>query len=89
MGAPTLRVRKDPYVGYDPKAVALASAACLDCGEAPPCMQACERHVDIHSIIQVAGKAACEALALTRWFADKQDVEAARITDMICDSYNG
>ncbi len=82
-------IGNDPYVGYEPRTVAGAAAACLACGDSPPCMAACGRQVDILSIVQLAGKAACEALALTRWFQDREQVEAARVTDMICDSYNG
>ena len=89
MRATTAVVRKDPYIGYAPVAVAEAAAACAACGESPPCMAACGREVDILSIIGLAGKAACEALALPRWFEDREKVEAARVTDMICDSFNG
>jgi len=52
-------------------------------------MIACSRQVDILSIVQLAGKAACEALALPRWFQEADQVEADKVTDMICDSYNG
>ncbi len=82
-------IRKDPYVGYDPQLVARAAAACQACGTEAPCMQACGHQVDIRSIVQSAGKAACEALALPRWFGSREDVEAAKVTDMICDCYNG
>jgi hypothetical protein len=89
MGALAVDIRKDPYVGYDPQVVADAAAACLACGEAPACMQACGQHVDIPAIVRLAGKAACEALVLPRWFKSREEVESARVTDMICDSYNG
>jgi NADPH-dependent glutamate synthase beta subunit-like oxidoreductase len=88
MAEPTLKVRKDPYVGYEPRRVARAAAACLACGEDAACMQVCKQGVDIQGIVGLAGKAACEALALPRWFMDREAVEAARITDAICSSYN-
>jgi hypothetical protein len=88
MGVHKPAIRKDPYVGYQPRAVAAAASACLTCGESAPCMLACSQQVDIRSIIELAGKAACEALALPRWFQSREDVESARLTDMICDSYN-
>lgn len=89
MEASAPMITKDPYVGYQPQEVARAAAACLACGESPPCMIACSRQVDILSIVQLAGKAACEALALPRWFQEADQVEADKVTDMICDSYNG
>ncbi len=89
MDTTALVTSKDPYVGYEPQEVARAAAACAACGEWPPCMAACGHQVDILAIVQLAGKAACEALALPRWFQEKEKVEAARVTDMICDSYNG
>ena len=82
-------VKKDPYVGYEPMSVAKAAVACAACGDAPPCMAACGHQVDILSIVALAGRAACEALALPRWFDERDRVEAARVTDMICDSFNG
>lgn len=89
MAEPTLKIRKDPYLGYDPAPIARAAAACLACGEGAACMQVCKHEVDIQGIVGLAGKAACEALTLPRWFMDREAVEAARITDAICDSYNG
>jgi NADPH-dependent glutamate synthase beta subunit-like oxidoreductase len=80
---------KDPYVGYDPLRVATSASACLACGDAPACMAACSSDVDIVGIVRLAGRAACEGLLLARWFQDTDQVEAARVTDMICDSYNG
>ena len=49
----------------------------------------CSRNADIPQVMRLAGQAACEGLALTRWFWSEERVEAARITDEICDSYNG
>lgn len=89
MGEQVVEIRKDPYVGYDPQLVARAAAACQACGAEAPCMLACGHQVDIRSIVQLAGTAACEALALPRWFRSREDVEAAKVTDLICDCYNG
>jgi hypothetical protein len=38
--------------------------------------------------MRLAGQAACEGLALTRWFWDRDQVEAARIGDAIADAYS-
>jgi hypothetical protein len=38
--------------------------------------------------MRLAGQAACEGLALSRWYMDEERVEEARITDAICDTYN-
>jgi hypothetical protein len=88
MGTAMESFRKDPYVGYDASLVARAAKVCADCGEFAPCTVACSHAVDVPGIVQLAGRAACEALPLLRWFLDRESVEAARITDMICDSYN-
>jgi len=37
---------------------------------------------------RVAGQAACEGLALPRWFMERDEVEAARISDAITDAYS-
>jgi hypothetical protein len=38
--------------------------------------------------MRLAGQAACEGLALTRWFWDEERVESARICDAIADAYD-
>jgi hypothetical protein len=38
--------------------------------------------------MRLAGQAACEGLALARWFGEREEVEAARVCDAISDSYN-
>jgi NADPH-dependent glutamate synthase beta subunit-like oxidoreductase len=89
MGTASKSTRKDPYVGYDAPAVARAAQVCAKCGEFPPCTVACVHAVDVPGLVSLAGRAACEALPLVRWFQERETVEAALITDMICDSYNG
>ncbi|HSB88676.1 MAG TPA: hypothetical protein VLD63_01480 [Anaerolineales bacterium] len=87
----TLRLRdipRDPYLGYDAQSVARLAAACLQCASPSPCTDACRRHADIPRVMRLAGQAACEGLALSRWFLDREAVEAARISDAIADSYN-
>jgi hypothetical protein len=37
--------------------------------------------------MRLAGQAACEGLALQRWFWDAERLEAARTTDAITDCY--
>ncbi|MFN2147638.1 MAG: hypothetical protein ACK2T2_04550 [Anaerolineales bacterium] len=83
------QLRNDPYLGYDAELVARTAAACLQCLPPAPCTLACSRNADIPQVMRLAGQAACEGLALTRWFWSEERVEAARITDEICDSYNG
>ena len=79
---------RDPYLGYDGLQVARAAAACLQCGAPAPCTLACGHQTDIPRVMRLAGQAACEGLALTRWFLDREQVEAARVADDICDCYN-
>ncbi|HMK09755.1 MAG TPA: hypothetical protein VK449_12060 [Anaerolineales bacterium] len=81
-------IPRDPYLGYDPQTVARLAAACLQCGAPAPCTLACRRQADIPRVIRLAGQAACEGLALSRWFLDREDVEAARIGDAITDAYS-
>jgi hypothetical protein len=81
-------IPKDPYLGYDPQAVARLAAACLRCAAPAPCTVACSRQADIPRIVRLAGQAACEGLALPRWFMDRDQVEAARIADAITDAYS-
>ena len=82
------RLPRDPYLGYDTLNVARAAAACLQCGAPAPCTLACGHQTDIPRVMRLAGQAACEGLALTRWLLDQEQVEAARLADEICDSYN-
>jgi NADPH-dependent glutamate synthase beta subunit-like oxidoreductase len=82
------QLRKDPYLGYDAAEVARMAAACLQCLSPSPCTLACSRKADIPRVMRLAGQAACEGLALTRWFWDEERIEAARVTDAISDSYN-
>ena len=82
------QIPKDPYLGYDAQAVARLAAACLQCGQPAPCTRACRRQADIPRVMRLAGQAACEGLALARWFDGREDVEAARVCDAIADSYN-
>lgn len=87
----TVRVSKmprDPYLGFDAHEVARAAAACLQCRLPAPCTLACPRTADIPRVMRLAGQAACEGLALTRWFLDEEQVAAAVICDAITDSYN-
>jgi hypothetical protein len=79
---------KDPYLGYDAQEVARAAGACLHCKPPVPCTLACPRQTDIPRVMGLAGQAACEGLNLTRWFLDRERVEAARISDLISDAYN-
>ena len=81
-------IPKDPYLGYDPQAVARLGAACLRCSAPAPCTLACSRQADIPRVVRLAGQAACEGLALSRWFMDGEQVEAARIADAITDAYS-
>lgn len=81
-------IPKDPYLGYDPQAVARLAAACLRCGAPAPCTLACSRQADIPRIVRLAGQAACEGLTLSRWFMDREAVEASRIADAITDAYS-
>lgn len=86
----TLRLSNIPrhtHLGYNAIAVARTAAACLQCFPPAPCTRACPRGSDIPSVTRFAGQAACEGLALTRWFWDDERLEAARITDPICESY--
>jgi NADPH-dependent glutamate synthase beta subunit-like oxidoreductase len=82
------KVPKDPYLGYDALEVARAATACLNCPPPAACTLACSRQADIPRVMRLAGQAACEGLALTRWFWDEERVEAARICDAITDCYN-
>ena len=82
------KMSRDPYLGYDSLQVARAAAACLQCGAPAPCTLACGHHSDIPGVMRLAGQAACEGLALSRWFLDQEQVEAARVADDICDCYS-
>lgn len=79
---------KDPYLGYDPHQMMRLAAACLQCAAPAPCTVACRREADIPRVIRLAGQAACEGLALSRWFLDREAVETARVSDAITDSYS-
>jgi hypothetical protein len=78
---------RDPYLGYDARAVAQQAAACLRCPSPASCTLACPRGSDIPRVMRLAGQAACEGLSLARWFWDEERLEAARIGDAICDAY--
>ena len=78
---------KDPYLGYDAVQVAHAAAACLQCIYPAPCTLACGHQADIPGVMRLAGQAACEGLALQRWFWDADRLEAARTSDAITDCY--
>jgi NADPH-dependent glutamate synthase beta subunit-like oxidoreductase len=82
------QIPKDPYLGYDALEVAHMASACLQCSSPAPCTLACSRQADIPRVMRLAGQAACEGLQLTRWFWEKERVEAARICDAITDAYN-
>jgi NADPH-dependent glutamate synthase beta subunit-like oxidoreductase len=79
---------RDPYLGYDALAVARSAVACLQCPAPSPCTLACPRLADIPRVMRLAGQAACEGLALTRWFLDEERVETARLCDALTDAYN-
>jgi hypothetical protein len=81
-------IPKDPYLGYDPQAVARLAAACLRCAAPAACTLACSRQADIPRIVRLAGQAACEGLVMSRWVMNRDQVEAARIADAITDSYS-
>jgi NADPH-dependent glutamate synthase beta subunit-like oxidoreductase len=81
-------VPKDPYLGYDAQEVARLGAACLQCPSPAPCTLSCARGADIPRVMRLAGQAACEGLALNRWFWDRERVEDARICDAISDAYS-
>lgn len=81
-------IPKDPYLGYQAPQVARQAVACLHCAPPAPCTLACPNQSDIPGVMRLAGHAACEGLALRRWFCDQERVEAARITDAITDVYN-
>ena len=86
----TIRVShlpKDPYLGYDTLEVARLASACLQCVAPAPCTLACSRQADVPRVMRLAGQAACEGLALPRWFWDQERIEAARICDAINDAY--
>lgn len=82
------QLHRDPYLGFDTQAIARAAAGCLQCKPPAPCTLACPHESDIPGVMRLAGQAACEGLSLTRWFWDRERVEAARICDAISDSYN-
>ncbi|HSR46757.1 MAG TPA: hypothetical protein VLL77_02100 [Anaerolineales bacterium] len=87
----TLRVStlpRDPYLGYDPEQMARLATACLQCLSPAPCTLACSRQADLPRVVRLAGQAACEGLALSRWFLDREGVESARVSDAITDAYN-
>ncbi|HLC02217.1 MAG TPA: hypothetical protein VJK02_04215 [Anaerolineales bacterium] len=81
-------IPRDPYLGYDALPVARLGAACLQCPSPAPCTLSCGHGADIPRVMRLAGQAACEGLALTRWFWDRDQVEAARIGDAIADAYS-
>lgn len=81
-------IPRDPYLGYDPRQVALLGLACLQCPAPAPCTLSCPRGTDVSRVMRLAGQAACEGLALTRWFWDRDQVEAARIGDALTDAYS-
>jgi NADPH-dependent glutamate synthase beta subunit-like oxidoreductase len=81
-------VVNDPYLGYQPARIAAWSRSCLECSTPAPCTTACLQGIHIPEVVKLAGRAACEGLALTRWFRDREEVEGARITDAIADCYN-
>jgi NADPH-dependent glutamate synthase beta subunit-like oxidoreductase len=80
---------RNPYLEYDPEALAGMAAACATCPDPAPCTQACTHSIDITAVMQLAGRAACEGLALARWTMSAEELESARITDAIADRYNG
>jgi NADPH-dependent glutamate synthase beta subunit-like oxidoreductase len=82
------KIARDPYLGYDARQVAHMASACLQCASPAPCTLACSREADIPRVMRLAGQAACEGLSLARWFWDEERVQAARITNDICDTYN-
>jgi hypothetical protein len=79
---------QDPYLGFDAPGLARVAAACLHCPPPAPCTLACPNQSNIPAVMLLAGRAACEGLALTRWLWDRERVETARITDAIADAYN-
>lgn len=79
---------RNPYLGFDAHQVARMALACLQCAPPAPCTLACSREADIPRVMRLAGQAACEGLALSRWYLDEERVQAAQITDAICDTYN-
>lgn len=87
MENPTSMV-KDPYLRYQPAQIAAWSRSCLECGTPAPCTTACLQGIPIPDVVKLAGQAACEGLALSRWFMSREEVEGARITDAIADCYN-
>jgi len=83
------QIPRDPYLQYDANWLAGVASACAGCGDPAPCTQVCSNSVDIPAVMQLAGRAACEGLALARWTMSLEEVETARITDAIADCYNG
>jgi len=82
------QIPKDPYLGYDAVKVARMASACLQCPSPAPCTLSCSRQADIPRVMRFVGEAACEGLQISRWFWEKEQVEAARICDDITDAYN-
>ena len=82
------QIPKDPYLGYDAVDVARMASACLQCPSPAPCTLSCSRQADIPRVMRFVGEAACEGLQVSRWFLEKEQVEAARICDDITDAYN-
>ena len=82
------KIPKDPYLGYDAKEAVRSALLCLDCPHPAPCMMVCSQGVNIPKVMYWVGLAVCENLVLSRWLLDEEQVEAARITDQICDCYN-
>ncbi|MGA9532704.1 MAG: hypothetical protein WBR18_08330 [Anaerolineales bacterium] len=82
-------ISRNPYLEYDAKALAGMAMACANCADPAPCTQVCSQDVDIPGVMRLAGRAACEGLAMARWTMSTEEVETARITDAIADCYNG
>ena len=82
------RIPKDPYLGFDVKEAIRAARLCAECPYPAPCQVFCSQGVNIPKIMYHIGLAACEGLTLSRWLLTEDEVETARITDQLCDSYN-
>jgi NADPH-dependent glutamate synthase beta subunit-like oxidoreductase len=88
MTARISKLRKNPYLGYPAQEAAQQASACFQCGSPAPCTLACHNQSDIPGLIRLVGQAACEGLALARWFDSEEKIETARISDAITDCYN-
>ena len=79
---------QNPYLGYEPRAVARLALACLQCPDPALCNLACAQNADIRAVMALAAEAACEAYSLRDWVVQAEAIEAARLCDALVEAYN-